>query len=42
MQPIRQIEPNVEELRHSAMNSYQLRSDVFKTENGFEVVYRNK
>ena len=36
--PIRDLEPNLQELRASAMNSYRLRSDVIKTENGFEVV----
>ncbi len=36
--PIRDLEPNVEELRHSAMNSYRLQDEVVKTENGFEVV----
>lgn len=36
--PIRDIEPNVEELRHSAMNSYRLGSDVIKTDTGLEVV----
>lgn len=36
--PLRDIEPNVQRLGESAMSSYRLRSDVFKTENGFEVV----
>lgn len=36
--PIRELEPNVEELPHSAMNSYRLQDEVVKTENGFEVV----
>jgi len=35
--PIRDVEPNVEELRHSAMNSYRLQDEVVKTEHGFEV-----
>jgi len=36
--PIRDIEPNFADLQQSAMNSYLLRSEVIKTENGFEVV----
>jgi len=35
---LRNIEPNVEELGRSAMNSYRLRSEVVKTENGREVM----
>ena len=35
--PIREIEPNVEELRHSAMDSYRVGPEVVKTENGFKV-----
>jgi len=38
VQPVREIEPNVEELRHSAMNSYRLHPDLIKTDGGFEVV----
>jgi len=30
--PIREIEPNVEELRHSAMNSYRVGPEVLKTD----------
>ena len=36
--PLRNIEPNLAELQHAAMNSYRLRSEVAKGENGFEVV----
>jgi len=36
--PIQDLEPDVEELRHSAMNSYRVGSDVNKTDTGFEVV----
>lgn len=35
--PIRDLMTNLEELRHSAMDSYRLRSGVIKTEHGFEV-----
>lgn len=35
--PLGNIEPNVEEIGRSAMNSYRLRPDVIKTEGGFEV-----
>lgn len=35
--PIQDIEPNLQDLQASAMNSYRLRPDVIKTENGFEV-----
>ena len=38
--PIQDLEPNLEELRHSAMNSYRIGPEVVKTENGFEVVGR--
>ena len=31
------VEPNVEELRHSAMNSYRLQDEVIKSDIGFEV-----
>jgi len=31
-------EPNLIELGQSAMNSYRLRTEVVKTDNGFEVV----
>jgi len=37
-QPIRDLEPNLQDLQASAMNSYRLRSDVIKTDHGFEVV----
>lgn len=37
-QPVQNIEPNLNELGQSAMNSYRLRSEVVKTEGGFEVV----
>lgn len=36
--PIRDLMPNLEELRHSAMNSYRVGPEVVKTERGFEVV----
>lgn len=36
--PIRELEPDVEELRHYAMNSYRLQDEVVKTDSGFEVV----
>jgi len=35
--PIRDLEPDVEELRHSAMNSYRIQDEVVKTDTGFEV-----
>lgn len=37
-QPVHNVEPNIEELGQSAMNSYRFRSEVVKTDNGFEVV----
>lgn len=36
--PIRDLEPNVEELRHSAMNSYRIGPEVVKTERRGEIV----
>jgi len=36
-QPVRDIEPNMNELGELAMNSYRLRSDVIKTEGGHRV-----
>jgi len=36
--PIRDLMPNLEELRHSAMDSYRVGPEVVKTERGFEVV----
>ena len=36
--PIRDLEPNLQDLQTSAMNSYRLRSEVIKTDSGFEVV----
>lgn len=37
--PVRDIEPNLEELRHSATNSYRLQDEFVKTDSGFEEVY---
>lgn len=36
--PIRDLEPNLQDLQTSAMNSYRLQDEVVKTEGGFEVV----
>ena len=36
--PLQNLDPNLNELGESAMNSYRLRSEVVKTEGGFEVV----
>jgi len=36
--PLRNIEPNLADLQQEGMNSYRLRSDVVKGDNGFEVV----
>ncbi len=36
--PIRDLEPNLQELQVSAMNSYRIGPEVVKTERGFEVV----
>jgi hypothetical protein len=36
-QPVRDVEPNLNELGESAMNSYRIRDEVVKMENGFEV-----
>ena len=36
--PIRDIEPNLQELQVSAMNSYRLQDEVVKTDSGFEVI----
>ena len=36
--PLRDIEPNMQELGYSAMNSYRIGPEVIKTDGGFEVV----
>lgn len=37
VRPIKEIEPNVEELRDLAMSSYRLQLEVIKTKKGSEV-----
>ena len=36
--PIRDAEPNLDELAHRAMNSFRVGPEVLKTEEGYEVV----
>lgn len=36
--PLREIQPNIQELGYRAMNSYRVGPEVVKTESGFEVV----
>jgi hypothetical protein len=36
--PIREVEPNLDELARRAMNSFKVGPEVIKTEEGYEVV----
>ena len=36
--PLRELQPNLQDLQVSAMNSYRIGPDVIKTDGGFEVV----
>jgi hypothetical protein len=36
--PIREVEPNLDELARRAMNSFKVGPEVLKTEEGYEVV----
>ena len=40
--PLQNLDPNLNELGESAMNSYRLRAEVVKTENGFKVELKER